>query len=205
MKMGVRKPNIKSRVKARTTGRLKRTVKRTIDPTYGKKGMGWIKDPKKAAYNTVYRRTTIGIGAGHTSKKKTAHRSEAPSYDFSSAPVNRPAPVQHSPLFASQRRIVSSGTLFLSALARGVGVVMLLLSLMQHYTHAPNAYSCLMLGLSLLCVGCGCLLEKPLYRCLLYVLAALCLYRTVSNYVVSAHAQGILNNLTHQLNNLIHL
>lgn len=66
MKIGVRKPNLKSRVKARTTGRIKRSVKRTIDPTYGKKGMGWVKDPKKAAYNKIYNKTTVGIGTGST-------------------------------------------------------------------------------------------------------------------------------------------
>lgn len=61
MKIGVRKPSIKKSIKARTTGRLKRSVKRSINPLYGKKGMGWIRDPKKAAYNTVYHRTTVGV------------------------------------------------------------------------------------------------------------------------------------------------
>ncbi|WP_341457007.1 hypothetical protein [Clostridium liquoris] len=28
---------------------------------HGKKGMGWVKDPKKAAYNKVYNKTTFGI------------------------------------------------------------------------------------------------------------------------------------------------
>ncbi|MEV5723937.1 hypothetical protein AB0L32_09795, partial [Micrococcus luteus] len=30
--------------------------------TYGRKGMGWLRDPKRAAYNAVYRRTTVGLG-----------------------------------------------------------------------------------------------------------------------------------------------
>lgn len=59
IKVGVRKPSIKKSIKARTTGRVKRQLRSSIDPTYGKKGMGWIKDPKKAAYNTIYRRTTV--------------------------------------------------------------------------------------------------------------------------------------------------
>lgn len=42
-----------------TTGRFKRAVKRQVIPFYGKKGVGWIKNPKKAAYNAVYHRTTI--------------------------------------------------------------------------------------------------------------------------------------------------
>ena len=42
-----------------TTGRLKRAVKRQVLPFYGKKGAGWIKNPKKALYNAVYHRVTI--------------------------------------------------------------------------------------------------------------------------------------------------
>lgn len=42
-----------------TTGRVKRSVKRQVMPFYGKKGVGWVKDPKKAAYNKVYKKTTI--------------------------------------------------------------------------------------------------------------------------------------------------
>lgn len=60
MKFGVRKPSLKKSFKARTTGKMKLQIKRAIDPTYGKKGMGWIKDPKKAAYNKVYNKTTVG-------------------------------------------------------------------------------------------------------------------------------------------------
>src|SRR5699024_1982577 len=61
MKFGIRTPNIKSRIKARTTGKIKRKMKRAVNPLYGKKGMGWINDPKKALYNKVYNKTTIGI------------------------------------------------------------------------------------------------------------------------------------------------
>lgn len=61
MKFGVRKPSIKRSIKARTTGRLKRSVKKSINPLYGKKGMGLINNPKKAVYNKVYNKTTIGV------------------------------------------------------------------------------------------------------------------------------------------------
>ena len=61
MKFGMRKPSIKRSIKARTTGKIKRKIKSSIDPTYGKKGVGWIKDPKKAAYNKVYNKTTFGL------------------------------------------------------------------------------------------------------------------------------------------------
>lgn len=61
MKYGVRKPNVKKSIKARTTGKVKRQVKKAVNPLYGKKGMGIVNDPKKAAYNTVYNRTTVGV------------------------------------------------------------------------------------------------------------------------------------------------
>lgn len=61
MKVGFRKPSIKKSIKARTTGKVKRKIKSSIDPTYGKKGMGWVKNPKKAAYNKVYNKTTFGL------------------------------------------------------------------------------------------------------------------------------------------------
>lgn len=61
MKYGVRKPSIKKSISARTTGKIKRQVKSSVNPLYGKKGMGVINDPKKAAYNAVYDRTTVGV------------------------------------------------------------------------------------------------------------------------------------------------
>lgn len=61
MKFGMRKPSIKRSISARTTGRAKRTLKKAIIPEYGKKGTGWIKNPKKAAYNKIYNKTTFSI------------------------------------------------------------------------------------------------------------------------------------------------
>lgn len=61
MKVGIRKPSIRKSIKARTTGKAKRAVKKAVIPGYGKKGMGWINDPKKAAYNKVYNKTTVGV------------------------------------------------------------------------------------------------------------------------------------------------
>lgn len=61
MKFGMRKPSIKRSIKARTTGRLKRSVKKSFIPFYGQKGVGWIKDPKRAAYNKVYKKTTFSF------------------------------------------------------------------------------------------------------------------------------------------------
>lgn len=62
MKIGMRKPSIKKSIRARTTGRAKRAIRRKVIPGYGRHGMGWLRDPKRAAYNAVYRRTTFGLG-----------------------------------------------------------------------------------------------------------------------------------------------
>lgn len=59
MKLGIRKPSIKKSIKARTIGRAKRMAKKSINPLYGKKGMGYINNPKKAIYNKVYNKTSF--------------------------------------------------------------------------------------------------------------------------------------------------
>lgn len=61
MKFGIRTPSLKRSLKAKTTGKAKRSVKKALIPGYGKKGMGWIKNPKKAAYNKVYNKTSFSI------------------------------------------------------------------------------------------------------------------------------------------------
>lgn len=61
MKFGMRKPSITKSLKARTTTKYKRKLKKALIPGYGNKGMGWAKNPKKAAYNKVYKKTTLSI------------------------------------------------------------------------------------------------------------------------------------------------
>lgn len=61
MKFGMRRPSLKKSIKARTTGRAKRAVKRSINPLYGKKGVGMIRDPKRSIKNRVYKRTTFSF------------------------------------------------------------------------------------------------------------------------------------------------
>lgn len=58
MKFGMRKPNLKKRISAKTS--LKRQV---IHRTGLKmpRGKGWIRNPKKYAYNKVYNKTTFDI------------------------------------------------------------------------------------------------------------------------------------------------
>ena len=61
MKFGLRTPSLKRSFKARTTGKAKREVKKALILGYGKKGSGWIKNPKKAAYNKVYNKTSFSL------------------------------------------------------------------------------------------------------------------------------------------------
>jgi hypothetical protein len=59
MKIGIRIPSINKRIAARTS------IKRALRNSLGLKaprGMGWLTDPKRAAYNRVYNRTTRGCG-----------------------------------------------------------------------------------------------------------------------------------------------
>ena len=82
MKVGYRKPSIKKSVKARTTGKIKRKAKKAINPFYGKKGMGYIKNPKRAIKNKVYHKTTFGtndiIRAASSGGSKSAASTSAP-------------------------------------------------------------------------------------------------------------------------------
>lgn len=66
-----RKPSLKASFKARTTGMAKRAVKRAIIPGYGKKGTGFIKNPKRSMYNAVYHRTSIDTLKPIKNKKRT--------------------------------------------------------------------------------------------------------------------------------------
>lgn len=61
MKFGLRTPSINKRIAARTS------VKRYVRHNLGFKaprGMGWLTNPKKAAYNRVYNRTSFSSGKG---------------------------------------------------------------------------------------------------------------------------------------------
>lgn len=84
MKFGVRRRSYKKSFSAMTTGRLKRSVKRQVIPGYGRKGVGWVKNPKKAAYNAVYHRTTVksplpylGTPVVHNTKRHAGNAPQA--------------------------------------------------------------------------------------------------------------------------------
>jgi hypothetical protein len=57
MKFGIRKPSLKKKLAARTS--LKRVVRHQLG-LKAPRGYGWITNPKKAAYNRVYKKTSVG-------------------------------------------------------------------------------------------------------------------------------------------------
>ncbi len=84
MKIGMRKPSLTKSLKARTTSKWKRQAKKAIIPGYGKKGMGWVKNPKKAMYNKVYHKTTFGVSdLFKPSKKRMKNNKQPLQYDSS--------------------------------------------------------------------------------------------------------------------------
>jgi len=57
--MGIfRKPNLRKSIAARTS--TKRRVKNALG-LRAPRGYGWITNPKKAAYNRIYNRTTVSL------------------------------------------------------------------------------------------------------------------------------------------------
>lgn len=61
MKFGMRKPSLKKAFKSRTTSKVKRKAKKAINPLYGKKGIGFAKNPSKSLKNKVYKKTTFSF------------------------------------------------------------------------------------------------------------------------------------------------
>jgi hypothetical protein len=57
VRIGFRRPSIKKRLAARTS--LKRAVRHRLG-VKAPRGWGWFTNPRKAAYNRVYYRTTRG-------------------------------------------------------------------------------------------------------------------------------------------------
>lgn len=59
MKFGFRVPSLKKRIAARTS--WKRIVRHNLG-LKAPRGFGWFTNPRKALYNRVYNRTTVGCG-----------------------------------------------------------------------------------------------------------------------------------------------
>ena len=87
MKIGIRTPSLKKSFKARTTGRINRTLKKSVNPLYGKKGMGYIKNPEKAIYNKVYHKVMVDPlkplkNGSRNNTRRTAPEPEFVGYSF---------------------------------------------------------------------------------------------------------------------------
>ncbi|MBI3447675.1 MAG: hypothetical protein HY049_01955 [Acidobacteria bacterium] len=61
MKFGLRVPSWRKRVAARTSWR--RVVRHSLG-LKAPRGWGWLTNPRRAAYNRIYNRTTVGLGRG---------------------------------------------------------------------------------------------------------------------------------------------
>ena len=61
MKFGFRVPSLRKRIAARTS--WKRIVRNSLG-LKAPRGWGWITNPRRAAYNRIYNRTTVGLGRG---------------------------------------------------------------------------------------------------------------------------------------------
>jgi hypothetical protein len=59
VKFGFRKPSLRKRIAARTS--WKRVVRHNLG-LKAPRGWGWLTNPRKAAYNRIYNRTTVGCG-----------------------------------------------------------------------------------------------------------------------------------------------
>jgi hypothetical protein len=59
MKFGIRVPSLRKRIAARTS--WKRAA-RNVTGFRAPRGYGWLTNPRKAAYNRVYNRTTVSVG-----------------------------------------------------------------------------------------------------------------------------------------------
>lgn len=58
MKFGIRKPSLRKSFAARTS--LKRVVRHNLG-LKAPRGAGWITNPKRAAYNRVYSRSSVSV------------------------------------------------------------------------------------------------------------------------------------------------
>jgi hypothetical protein len=57
MKFGIRTPSLRKRVAARTS--FKRVIRHSLG-LKAPRGWGWLTNPRRAAYNRVYRLTSVG-------------------------------------------------------------------------------------------------------------------------------------------------
>ena len=108
MKFGMRTPSPTKSLKARTTGKLTRAAKKTINPIYGMKGTGFVKNPKKAVYNSVYKKTTVSAADVAGLNKKSTSASKTTSKSASTRSTTSPAKTKAQTVQSAQPAKVDS-------------------------------------------------------------------------------------------------
>lgn len=68
MKWGFRKPSLRKRLAARTS--LRRYLRQSLG-LKAPRGWGWLTNPRQAAYNRLYRRTTFGLDDLFRSRRRS--------------------------------------------------------------------------------------------------------------------------------------
>ena len=87
MRSAIRKPSPRKSLSSRTTGIATRTAKKATTPLYNKKGTGVIKNPKKAACNRIYQRSSVGLSDVSSSRNGRSCKSTSLNSDCSSTVI----------------------------------------------------------------------------------------------------------------------
>lgn len=82
MKFGFRTPSFKKSFAARTS------IKRKVMPRMPR-GLGILRNPKKALYNKVYNRTTVSIFKTSRKKGKQSYKSTSEIKSYQSSPIKQ--------------------------------------------------------------------------------------------------------------------
>lgn len=94
MKFGVRIPSLKKRISARTS--WKRVVRHSMGLKMPR-GYGFITNPKKAIYNKIYNKTSIGLGSLIKSPSKSSLMSQSSIPQSQITPVSYDNPFTFAP------------------------------------------------------------------------------------------------------------
>lgn len=143
MKLGPRTPSFSKSFSARNTGKFKRALKKSVNPYYGKKGTGLLRNPKKSMYGRVYNRTTFSVFDSlyrSTSSKKSysnnshnvdeAFRSKLPKGSFQYTETVE----IHNKKWGVLQLIVSAGIGFLLYKVKGaiIAAIAMLIAIIIH-------------------------------------------------------------------------
>jgi phage protein len=130
MKIGVRKPSLSKSLKARTTSKWKRQMKKAVIPTYGQKGTGIIKNPKRALYNKVYNKTTVD--AFGSMKKSQSKKQEQAIYTQKGRKIH-PASSWYFPV-----GLLAFCTLLYFTINLAIGFFLLILTIFMYIVNIKN-------------------------------------------------------------------